>query len=91
MLVPPLPNNALLLLLQDESNNEYQDMDTMQEMYDLFMLLTRADPTHLVQDDHRHHCFLAFHLDEENNTVGSIFWELPPHMITSGSSQVAYL
>ena len=72
---PPLTDNALLLWLQDEANNDYLDTEAMQEMYDLFTPAS-ADPTNLVQDDDRHHCFLAYHLDEENNAVGTIFHHL---------------
>lgn len=70
-----LPDNALRLWLQDESNNDYLESDSIREMYDLFAS-GATDPTELVKDDDRHHCFLIFNHDEENQSVGTILHHL---------------
>ena len=79
MSVPTLPDNALLLWLQDESNNDYLDTESLLEMYNLFSSTAHADPTDLMdllKDDDRHHCFLIFNHDEEDNPVGTILHHL---------------
>ena len=70
-----LPDNALRLWLQDESNNDYLDLESLRTMYSLFAS-GEPDPTSLVQDDDRHHCFLIFNHDEENKAVGTILHHL---------------
>ena len=75
MLANNLPDNALRLWLQDETNNDYLDTESLQEMYRHFAV-DQADPTDLVKDDDRHHCFLIFNADEENKPVGTIVHHL---------------
>ena len=78
MSAPTLPDNTLLLWLQDENNNDYQDTESLQEMYNLFSS-ANADATDLMdllKDDDRHHCFLIFNHDEEDNPVGTILHHL---------------
>jgi len=55
----PIPDNALLLWLQDESNNECTTAESITQMYRT-MHTEEFDPvSHFKQDDH-HHCFLIF-------------------------------
>ena len=56
---PPLPDNALLLWLQDESNNECATSEAITQMYSIFDDDENEPIEHFQQDD-RHHCFLIF-------------------------------
>ena len=64
---PPLPDNALLLWLQDESNNECATSEAITQMYSIFDDDENEPIEHFQQDD-RHHCFLIFEAADEDAT-----------------------
>ena len=71
----PIADNALLLWLQDDSNNDHQDPASLQVMYEVFEP-DAPDPTELIQDDDRHLCFLTFSHDEANRPAGYLLHSL---------------
>ena len=71
----PIADNALLQWLQDDSNNDHQDPDSLQVMYEAFEP-DAPDPTELIQDDDRHLCFLTFSHDEANRPAGYLLHSL---------------
>ena len=62
----PIPDNTLLLWLQDESNNECTTVEIITQMYAI-MHTDEFDPiSHFQQDDHQH-CFLIFEKVNEDS------------------------
>ena len=72
MSVINLPDNALLLWLQDEANNEYLDSASIESMYQIFADDSLEDQMSLLKDDDRHHCFLIFSPNEEDKPTSTI-------------------
>ena len=66
-----LPDNALLLCLQDKSNNQFQDQDALASMYSYFTP-GAAYPLNSIKGDDRHHCFLTFQKGKSRWSVGAI-------------------
>ena len=66
-----LPDNALLLWLQDETNNEFPDQDAIAGMYSYFAS-GAANPLDSIKGDDRHHCFLIFQKGGSGTSVGTI-------------------
>ena len=55
-----LPDNAFLLWLQDEGNNEYlSTSESLTQMY-THLAPQAADPLDTFKEDDHNHCFLAF-------------------------------
>ena len=67
----PLPYNALLRWLQDESHNDYQTVESLQRMYTTFAAV-QPDPLDYLKDDDHHNCFLIFTKNEEIHMVAAI-------------------
>ena len=78
----PLPDNALLAWLQDESNDEFRSTEALATMYNFFA--TGAEnPLERLQEDDRHHSFLIFIEDDQKEVVGLILHHLaqfPSHL-----------
>ena len=79
----PIPDNALLLWLQDKSNNECATTESITQMY-ATMLPEVFDPvSHFEQDDHNH-CFLIFEkVDDDSIPTATILHHLavtPTHI-----------
>ena len=70
-----LPDNALLLWLQDESNNEFPDQDALAGIYSYFSQ-GATNPLDSIKGDDRHHCFLTFSKNEAGDSVGTVVHHL---------------
>ena len=62
----PIPDKALLLWLQDESNNECTTAKSITQMYST-MHTNEFDPISHFQQDDRQHCFLVFEKVNEDS------------------------
>ena len=71
----PLPDNALLLWLQDESNNDYLSLEKLEEMYTLFAE-DQPDPIEEFKDDDRYHNYLIFADNEEGMASAQVLHHL---------------
>ena len=76
-----LPDNAFLLWLQDESNNEYLSPESLTQMYTHLAPLA-DDPLGTFKDDDRNHSFLVFMKHRDTNISRSYLMHhmsmLPP-------------
>ena len=61
-----LPDNAFLLWLQDESNNEYLTPESLTQMY-THLAPQADDPLDTFKDDDRNHSFLVFMKHRDTN------------------------
>ena len=65
-----LPDNAFLLWLQDEANNEYLSPEALTQMY-THLAPQAADPLETFKEDDRTHCFLVFTKHRDTNAARS--------------------
>ena len=54
-----LPDNALQLWLQDESNDKFRSTEDLDGMYSYFVE-GATEPIESIKEDDRHHCFIIF-------------------------------
>ena len=54
-----LPDNAFLLWLQDEANNDYPSQESLSQLY-THLAPQAADPLDTFKEDDHNHCFLVF-------------------------------
>ena len=77
-----LPDNALLEWLQDEGNDDHRSDNDLASMYSYFAE-GADDPTTLLKEDDRHHCFLVSQKDSTNKSHCTVLHHLaqyPTHM-----------
>ncbi len=70
-----LPDNALLLWLQDETNNDFLALEDLERMYQLFADGS-TNPIDDLKDDDRHHSYLIFSDNEEGSVVAQVLHHL---------------
>ena len=85
----PLPDNALLAWLQDESNDEFRSTEALTTMY-AFFATGATDPIERLQEDDRHHSFLIFVEDEQEEITGVILHHLAQFPSRLGATATAY-
>ena len=85
----PLPDNALLAWLQDESNDDFCSTEALATMYNYF--ITGADnPLEKLQEDDRHHSFLIFIEDDQEEVTGLVLHHLAQFPSRLGATATAY-
>ena len=70
-----LPDNTLLLWLQDKSNNEFPDQDSLVGIYSYF-IQGATNPLDSIKGNSRHHCFLTFQKNGSGSSIGTIIHHL---------------
>ena len=70
-----LPDNALQLWLQDETNDQFSSPEALEGMYNYF-LEGADDPVDSIKEDDRHHCFIIFQQNDAGASVCSILHHL---------------
>ena len=85
----PLPDNALLAWLQDESNDEFRSTEALTTMY-TFFATGATNPLERLQEDDQHHSFLIFIEDEQKEVVGLILDHLAQFPSRLGATSTAY-
>ena len=85
----PLPDNALLAWLQDESNDEFRSTEALTTMYSFFAA-GASNPMEKLQEDDRHHSFLVFIEDDQSEVVGLILHHLAQFPSRLGATATAY-
>ena len=71
----PLPDNALLAWLQDDSNDDFRSTEALTTMYGFFAT-GAANPLERLQEENPHHLYLIFIEDEQKEVTGVILHHL---------------
>ena len=85
----PIPDNALLTWLQDETNNPFPTSDDIRGMYSHFSNAC-PDPITSIQQDDWSHCFLIFVEDQNGESCAQILHHLAQYPTRLGSPPSPY-
>ena len=80
-----LPDNALLAWLQDDTNDEFTDLDALAGMYSYFAS-SASDPIDNLKTDDRHHCFLIFQKGTLGTSTATILHHLAQYPSRMGQA-----